>query len=282
MNLIEWYKARKKKKAQRDLAETIRSAIHHDRDLLSAEQIGKMEDLIRKLDDPSADPEQVEKKFSSIAGRDTAAHMICAVLDVLIVALSVAFGIRALFLQPFQIPTGSMQPTLFGVHYIDRADAGAHLSGPAKMYLDLFGKKVTDPRGTEAMRYLKPGEVVCDGWITSGDHLFVDRVSLHFKDFERGEIFIFTTDGIPYNGQPLDGFFYIKRIAGLPGDTLKIIGNVLFIRPTGEPDFKPVYEVAPRMKRLYSGKGGYHGHLPDGCLTEGVEYTVPADHYFAL
>ena len=36
-------------------------------------------------------------------------------VEVFLVALAVAMGIRTFFVQPFKIPTGSMQPTLYGV-----------------------------------------------------------------------------------------------------------------------------------------------------------------------
>ena len=39
-------------------------------------------------------------------------------IEVFLVALAVAMGIRTFFVQPFKIPTGSMQPTLFGINSV--------------------------------------------------------------------------------------------------------------------------------------------------------------------
>ena len=84
------------------------------------------------------------------------------------------------------------------------------------------------------------------------------------------------------------GFFYIKRLVGLPLDTLKIIDDVLYIKPHGAEKFVPVYELCPAMKKLYSGRGGYQGHsnripgLTHFLRHNSEEYTVPADHYFML
>ncbi len=65
-------------------------------------------------------------------------------VEVLLVALAVAMAIRTFFLQPFKIPTGSMQPTLFGVTSVpdftkvdfwksDRAEIMTQLDGAVEM-----------------------------------------------------------------------------------------------------------------------------------------------------
>ena len=65
-------------------------------------------------------------------------------VEVLLVALTVAMAIRTFFLQPFKIPTGSMQPTLFGVTSVpdftkcdfwksDRAEIMAQLDEQLKL-----------------------------------------------------------------------------------------------------------------------------------------------------
>lgn len=98
--------------------------IHYKRDLLSADRIAEIEsrradllDAVKRGDRSGA--EEAGKQL-----RATCEQALPRVLkqtwweenvEVLFVALVVALGIRAYLLQPFRIPTGSMQPTLNGI-----------------------------------------------------------------------------------------------------------------------------------------------------------------------
>lgn len=53
--------------------------------------------------------------------------------DILVSALSVAFCIRAYYYEPFQIPTGSMQPTLYGIHVEESATPTAWDRQPLRL-----------------------------------------------------------------------------------------------------------------------------------------------------
>ena len=54
-----------------------------------------------------------------------------------------------------------------------------------------------------------------EGTLSHGDNLFVDKISYRFKDPERFDIIVF-----PF--QYKEDTYYIKRIIGLPGETIQI------------------------------------------------------------
>ena len=62
---------------------------------------------------------------------------------------------------------------------------------------------------------------------TDGDYLIVDELTYRFKEPERGDVVVFK-----YPGDP--SVFYIKRIIGLPGETVAIDrGQVTIKQPGG-------------------------------------------------
>ncbi len=368
--------------ARRRLGLALKEYEHHFRktvrvhdDLLTSSQKAAILSLAAEAHELRKSPHGVAElqvgitRIEERAGTAIPAHVrgrswVAEYLEVMVVALGVAFAVRGLFLQPFKIPTGSMEPTLYGIHFVDLA-AAEEVPGPLSRFIEFtsYSRRYVDlaversgylesirpgrslpffpvsivniggvdyrlPGGMDtvgkclpekAREYLerlnlwmalrqqgrdvgaKPSppffqenEVLAKGYLVSGDHLFVNRVSLHFRSPRRGDITVFTTDDIRLpSGQKLSGRYYIKRLVGLPGDTLRIgVDNKLYVKRPGRSEFELVgSDVNPTFARIYSSENGYHGYTHPGrnplspaqylCSPEET-YVVPADHYFML
>ncbi len=128
--------------------------------------------------------------------------------------------------------------------------------------------------GTTAQR----GDLLLDFDITTGDMLFVDRFSYHFAPPEVGDPIVFRTDRIPgerrADGSPSESY-YIKRLVGLPGDTLEIRTPVLF--RNGEP-----ITGAPAFGRNFEQQPPHGGYQAAGFLSPGGTQTLGPGYYFAM
>ena len=102
----------------------VEKILNHQRDILSPQAVQAVDGAaldLQKAVEAKADPATLEKqmeKLENVANKWLKPYPNAAWrenVEVLLVALAVAMGIRTFFLQPFKIPTGSMQPTLFGV-----------------------------------------------------------------------------------------------------------------------------------------------------------------------
>jgi len=93
----------------------------------------------------------------------------------------------------------------------------------------------------------------------SGHYLIIDELSYRFENPKRGEVIVFRF--------PLqESKFLIKRVAGLPGETIEIKGNEITIKNAGYPE----------------GFSWRQGDINPGRNTDNLTVTLGKDEYFVL
>jgi len=103
----------------------------------------------------------------------------------------------------------------------------------------------------------KAGDVIARGYYDAGDHVFVDKLTYHFRKPQRGEVFVFNTQHIPTRENTTQGMngpsqFYIKRLAGTPEDLLRVRPPELFINGKRAEGFG--------FARVMAAQGEYRGY----------------------
>ena len=141
----------------------------------------------------------------------------------LITAFILAFVFRAFVMEAFRIPTGSMADTLKGAHFRLRCPQCGYAYDHGFVPQSYGMPEDTVPSGDVPIRqqtrcpscgfYTPAGEEVP---VANGDRILVLKCVYQFLDPKRWDVIVFKN---PIN--PTEN--YIKRLIGLPGDTIEII-----------------------------------------------------------
>ena len=323
-------------KQGRQFVKDARKLLAYKRDLWSTATVEEFEEGIARLDASVKAGGRPAVEEAAVA-----LDKLCAVnvppvsdsgwkenVEVFLVAIVVALGVRTYFLQPFTIPTGSMFPTLNGIIGYPTQKPAPNLLVQAwdlavygRFHVDVVAKddeqiqsmaevsraaimtytRVETDKNTYMVHMplatardhfgLRPGmrvqrgQPIAQGYQDTGDHVFVDKMSYHFRTPRRGDVFVFNTTGlqtIEYRNNPNSpSQYYIKRLVGEPGDELRIDSPLLLVN--GERAKGEAFERVMSMEGGYRGYAfGFPSFLYPHLRAADDPATVPARNYFAM
>ncbi len=154
-------------------------------------------------------------------------------VEAFVVAFILALLFRAFLAEAFVIPTGSMAPTLMGAHKeIDcdrcgqrfRIGASWEQRGPVTENV-VVGGVCPNCRHANSLDLRNEANDAT----FSGDRILVSKFSYALSDPERWDVIVFKFPGNPKQN-------YIKRLVGLPEETVTLRHGDVYARPTGSQD----------------------------------------------
>jgi signal peptidase I len=156
--------------------------------------------------------------------------------EAIVVAFTFALIIRCFFLEVFQIPTTSMEPTLLG-----DISGGRHTSGSNCPFLDYHARDASDENLVSA----------------SGDRIMVTKFYYGFSGLDRFDVVVFK--------YPLNiARNFIKRVCGLPDEEFMIHEGNLYVRPgkgREEEPFRIARKPRDSQDRVWIRVGPREGYL---------------------
>jgi signal peptidase I len=184
-----------------------------------------------------------DKAMEDLAGvRDT--------VESVWIAIVLAFILRAFMIEAFVIPTGSMAPRLMGAHY--------QLTCPACGWEYAYGFDAVKDRLPPGDRQMPPG-ARCPNCgrdynedaglagqgppvrVRNGDRVLVMKWLYNFSPPQPWDVVVFR------NPQDNDQN-YIKRLIGLPGETIQIAHGDIFVKPDGSDAYRVRRKTDPRTQ----------------------------------
>jgi signal peptidase I len=107
--------------------------------------------------------------------------------------------------------------------------------------------------------------------IEKNERVLVDRATFHFRSIHRGDVIVFR---VPAS---VSQFPLLKRVVGLPGDTLSIVDDRLYVngKALNEPYLRHAGTMVPTTPAEMLGDGASPWSLA-------APYTVPAGRYFVM
>jgi len=310
-----FFERRRIRRETKHLLKSARHLCDLREDIIAAEDLPRMRECERNISaalraENWEEVERVSRQIVELMRRFNPPRPYAALrenIEVIIVALAVAMAFRTYFVQPFKIPTSSMYPTLAGIHYIAKENKTTSDYFPFNLLkLAIFGQRYVEIKsqatGLADIEQTREGTVVniagiahkinpnmslrvsrnesvfrgqalASGLEVAGDHIFVNKVKWNFRRPQRGEIMVFKTDGIM---QIRQNEYYVKRMVGLPGETIGIVTPNLFVNG------QKVTGIG-MMDKIQSCFDGYNGYIQSGnFMTGGIESVkLNADEYLA-
>ncbi len=105
------------------------------------------------------------------------------------------------------------------------------------------------------------------------EYIVINKLAYHIGEPQRGDVVVFH----PPTEQRSK--YYVKRVIGLPGDTVTIRDGYVYVREAGSNQELQLPEETYLNER---NLGNTYRHPPTGEDTDAISYKVPEGSYFLL